>query len=231
MFTFQDLEAVGNDEAERMRFILDVIEDHKHSDLYKVAVMGDDYDRGLNTTIKAFENVFIAEDGSKKPDDISPNHKMASSFFNRFTTQVNQFLLGNGITWHGEAVRVPEGTPGAKRNQDLIFSNGGDLVKIDTYWTVERPSKAKELLGEDFDNRAQDLGKASLVGKVAFGFFNKDHLEILKLGGRSDEPCFVPLIDEETAEIKAGIKYWQIADNKPLRATLFEIDGYTENRY
>ena len=231
MFTFQDLEAVGNEETERIKFILDVIEDHRQSDLYKTAVIGDDYDRGLNTTIKAYENFFVSEDGTKKPDDISPNHKMASSFFNRFTTQLNQFLLGNGITWHGEAIEVPEGTPGAKRHQDIQFGENGDVIGVKTYWTVERPSRAKEILGEDFDTRAQDLGKAALVGKVAFGFFNKDHLEILKLGGRPDEACFVPLIDEETAEIKAGVKYWQIADNKPLRATLFETDGYTEYRY
>jgi SPP1 family phage portal protein len=39
---------------------------------------------------------------------------------------------------------------------------------------------------------------------------------------------FVPLIDEENGGIKAGIRFWQIADNKPLRFTLYEIDGYTE---
>jgi SPP1 family phage portal protein len=36
------------------------------------------------------------------------------------------------------------------------------------------------------------------------------------------------LWDEEDGSLKAGIRFWQIDDNKPLRATLYEIDGYTE---
>ena len=51
---------------------------------------------------------------------------------------------------------------------------------------------------------------------------NLDHVEVFKLTE------FVPLWDEEDGSLKAGIRYWQVADNKPLRATLYELDGYTE---
>ena len=77
-------------------------------------------------------------------------------------------------------------------------------------------------LGRDFDYQLQKLGKKALVGGVSYGFFNYDHLEAFGV----DE--FVPLEDENDGALKAGIRFWQIDDSKPLRATLYEIDGYTD---
>jgi hypothetical protein len=39
---------------------------------------------------------------------------------------------------------------------------------------------------------------------------------------------FVPLYDEDDGGLKAGIRFWQIDNDKPLRATLYELDGYTD---
>lgn len=81
----------------------------------------------------------------------------------------------------------------------------------------------KEKLGGDkFDIRLKEAGKESLIAGVAFGFYNLDRVEIFKLTE------FVPLIDEEDGGLKAGIRFWQINENKPLRFTLYEMDGYTE---
>ena len=83
----------------------------------------------------------------------------------------------------------------------------------------------KEKLGNadyEFDNQIADAGEAALVHGVSFGFFNLDHVEIFKL------PEFKPLWDEETGALMAGIRYWQLASDKPLRATLYETDGYTD---
>ena len=77
-------------------------------------------------------------------------------------------------------------------------------------------------LGKDFDNKLQDLAKAALWGGVAFGFFNKDHLDVFNVTE------FAPLYDEEDGALKAGVRFWQIDASKPLRATLYEIDGYTD---
>jgi hypothetical protein len=38
----------------------------------------------------------------------------------------------------------------------------------------------------------------------------------------------MPLYDEDTGALRAGIRYWQLDANKPMRATLYEEDGYTE---
>ena len=39
---------------------------------------------------------------------------------------------------------------------------------------------------------------------------------------------FVPLYDEENGALMAGVRFWRLADDKPLRATLYEVDGYTD---
>lgn len=76
-------------------------------------------------------------------------------------------------------------------------------------------------LGKDFDNRMQQLAHYALVDKVSFGFWNYDHMEVFRLKE------FAPLWDEEDGALKAGVRFWQIDPLKPLRATLYEIDGYT----
>lgn len=76
-------------------------------------------------------------------------------------------------------------------------------------------------LGKDFDIRLQQLGHYALVDKVAFGFWNYDHMEVFRLKE------FAPLWDEEDGSMKAGVRFWQIDPIKPLRATLYEMDGYT----
>lgn len=77
-------------------------------------------------------------------------------------------------------------------------------------------------LGKDFEQRLQEIAKAALIGGVAFGFYNFDHLEVFNVLE------FVPLYDEENGALMAGIRFWQVDSNKPLRATLYEIDGLTE---
>lgn len=81
-------------------------------------------------------------------------------------------------------------------------------------------TKAK--LGEDFDNKLQDAGKKALIGGASYGFWNLNHLEVFSALE------FVPFYDEEDGMLKAGIRFWQIDRSKPLLATLYELDGYTD---
>ena len=80
----------------------------------------------------------------------------------------------------------------------------------------------KDRLGKKFDLEMVKAGKYALIAGVAFGFWNLDHLEVFKLRE------FVPLYDEENGALMAGIRFWQVAKDKPLRATLYEEDGYTD---
>ena len=83
-------------------------------------------------------------------------------------------------------------------------------------------NNAGEVFGSDFDTKLVKAAHNALVQGCAFGFFNLDHVEIFELRE------FAPLYDEETGALMAGVRFWQLDSSKPLRATLYTIDGYTE---
>lgn len=87
---------------------------------------------------------------------------------------------------------------------------------------VQWEGNAGERLGKDFDTRLQEAAKYALVHGAAFGFVNYDHLEVFSLLE------FAPLYDEENGALRAGVRFWRVDPTKPLRATLYEEDGYTE---
>ena len=184
MKTYNDLFDLGENQAERLKFILDAIREHERSNEYRNAVIAKDYAEGRNATIMQYQKILYTLTGQAVPDNYSANHKCASGFFRRFVTQEASYLLGNGVQFAEEST--------------------------------------KEKLGDNFDNVLYKLGKSALIQAVAFGFYNKDHIEVF------DYTEFVPLWNEETGGLEAGIRYWQLDKNKPLRATLYEIDGYTD---
>ena len=184
MYTYQDLLLIPeDDEKQRMNFVRSVIEQHKGSPLYAVAVMGCQYNAKRNTSIMNYQKTLRKIDGREVPDLWSPNHKTTRNFFSYFTTQQNQYLLGNGVTWN---------------NDDTA-----------------------EKLGDDFDTQLQKAGKLALVQGESFGFFNLDHMDVFGLTE------FAPLYDEENGALRAGVRFWQVDPSKPLRATFYEEDGYT----
>lgn len=93
-----------------------------------------------------------------------------------------------------------------------LLGNGVTLKKEE--------NKAK--LGAGFDTRLQEAAHDALVCGVSYGFWNLDHLEVF------DVTEFVPLLDEENGTLRSGIRFWQVCTSKPLRATLFEPDGFTQ---
>lgn len=80
-------------------------------------------------------------------------------------------------------------------------------------------------LGNDkkpFDSQLKELGENASIDSVSFGFFDVDHVNVFEVRE------FAPLFDEEDGAMKAGVRFWQIDAEKPLRAVLYELDGYTE---
>ena len=82
--------------------------------------------------------------------------------------------------------------------------------------------ETKDRLGLDFDEEVMDALEYARVAGVSFGFWNVDHIDVFKLKE------FVPIKGEETGSIMLGIRFWQLETDKPLRVTLYEIEGYTE---
>lgn len=89
---------------------------------------------------------------------------------------------------------------------------------------VFKNEETKEALGDDFDRVIFDLVSKALKHKVAFGFWNFNTLIPFKFTE------FVPLYDEETSVLRAGIRFWQLSADKPMYIVLYEEDGYTKYR-
>ena len=167
-----------------MGFVLSAIQEHKQSEQYRVARDAELYYKQQNPTIMRFQKFVHNQFGKKVPDVWSANNKIASNWYNYFTTQGIQYLLGNGVSFNDDTT--------------------------------------KDKLGKTFDRRIKEVSTHAKNGGVAFGFWNKDHIEVFSVTE------FVPLHDEENGSLMAGIRFWQVDDTRPLRATLFEIDGYTD---
>lgn len=93
-----------------------------------------------------------------------------------------------------------------------LLSNGAQFENDDT----------KDRFDVNIDTKLISAAEDALKQGVVFGFWNLDHVEYFTASE------FLPLYDEETGALRAGIRFWQISDKKPLRATLYEEDGYTE---
>ena len=98
-----------------------------------------------------------------------------------------------------------------------VLSNGVTFQKKDT----------KDKLGKKFDTQMQRAAKKAMVDHVSFLFWNLDHVEVFTFADTPTDPGFVPLYDEDTGALRAGVRYWHPTD-KVTRATLYEEDGYTE---
>ncbi len=181
--TYQDYLKISERDQKRAEFVRSVINEHRNSQAYKTAVIGNDYDTQRNTTIMQYQKVLYDMAGRAYVDQFSANYKIPSNFFHRFVAQETQTLLGNGVTWQGNA---------------------------------------GERLGKDFDTKLVTLAHAALVEGCSFGFFNLDHVDVFRLTE------FAPLYDEETGALRAGVRFWQIDSTKPLRATFYQENGYTD---
>lgn len=184
MKTYQDLQAIGKEEKDRMQFCLSAIAEHQASVKYQIAQDAMLYYKNLNPTIMRLEKFIRNSMGQSVPDIFSPNNKIPSNLYHYFVTQEVETLLGNGASFQ----------------------------KDDT----------KKRLGKNFDNKLQEVAKNAINGGCGYGFWNFDHLEVF------DYLEFVPLYDEYTGQLMAGIRYWQIDSSKPLCIALFEPDGLTE---
>jgi hypothetical protein len=92
-------------------------------------------------------------------------------------------------------------------------------------WDNPEVTKSLETKQYRFDAQLQKAGKKALVQGESFGFYDKDHLQVFSLLD------FAPLVDEEDGALKAGVRFWRLSKEKPLRATLYEPDGYTHIKW
>lgn len=82
----------------------------------------------------------------------------------------------------------------------------------------------KEKFGKRFDTVLMKAAYYALIHGVAFGYWNGAFDTFFKATE------FVPLWDEETGVLRAGIRWWQIDSQKPMYAVVYEKDGYRKWR-
>ena len=179
--------------------ITNAINQHVASEDYKIAKSADNYDRMKNELITNYMRTILSSVGTPIEDFTVSNNKLCSNFFHRLNTQRCMYLLGNGVSFTDHV--------------QTVMSKDGVQTKIDT---------TKVRLGHNFDTRLKEAAYSALIHKVSFGFWDYDELHVFKFTE------FVPLLDEDTGELRAGVRFWQLDREKPLIAVLYEEDGFTK---
>ena len=80
----------------------------------------------------------------------------------------------------------------------------------------------KKKLGNQFDQIFKSAGYNALIHGLTFIYWNHDRIY------NFDIKEFKPFWDEDTGALRAGIRFWRLDDNKPMKAVLYEEDGYTK---
>lgn len=93
-----------------------------------------------------------------------------------------------------------------------------------------KPEIKEKLGGSKFDNVLQDCLAYSANDGVSYGIVTEDGVVPLCFACDNTAPYFAGLLDEFDGALKAGVRYWRIAPNKPRIATLYKIDGYMKFR-
>lgn len=137
---------------------------------------------------------------------------------NETITQMMKFLyLSNGSKVEDTTVSNHKLASGffhrlnVQRNTYLL-GNGIDFDDKDV----------KDKLGSQFDQIFKSAGYNALIHGLTFVFWNHDRIY------NFDIKEFKPFWDEETGALRAGIRFWRLSDKKPLKAVLYEEDGYTK---
>ncbi len=198
LYTYQDFIRDRNSLGV-LQAISNAIVHHTNSDIYKIAKTADNYDHQKNETIMNYVQTIFTMTGVPVEDFTASNNKLCSNFFHRLNTQRCTYLLGNGVSF--------------SEHKEITRDENGAEVTVDT---------TKRVLGPYFDTDLKRCGYNSLIHGLTFGFWNVDRLHPFPL------LQFVPLWDEETGTLRAGIRFWRIDEMKPMIAVLYEEEGYTK---
>jgi len=182
--------------AETAPFMARAISEHRNSKPYRTAMDADLYDRRRNVTVNSYVSMIQSRTKNPLVDITAANNRIASNFFHRLNTQRCAYSLGNGVSFTAKERR---------------FNENGYPVQVDI---------VKERLGPRFDTDLYEWAYKALIHGVSFGFWNYDRLYVFPLTE------FVPLWDEESGALRAGVRFWRLAPEKPWTAVLYTEEGF-----
>ena len=185
-------------------------------------------------TIKTYQDLLaVGEDERKRIEfvqDVIKDHRGSKLYSDALTA--NEYYAGRNVTITNYCKMIRDAFGRAvpdiwSPNHKIACHYYGYLVNQLSLFLLGNgvsfnKNSTKEKLGKNFDKICVDLLTAALNNSVAYGFVNNGTVTPFTVRE------FAALQDEETSAIRAGVRFWRLADNKPLRATLYEEDGYTD---
>lgn len=153
----------------------------------------------------------------------SADYKLAETA-DAYNKQKNTFIMNFAKRWYkkeeNKDIAICNNLFNRLNTQRCTYSLGNGIS-----FSSEDKKEAEEIkkkLGARIDDVIYIGAFNALIHKISYFFFNVDRVENFTMRE------FVALRDEETDEIRAGIRFWQIDQDKPCFAVLYEEDGYTK---
>lgn len=103
------------------------------------------------------------------------------------------------------------------------LGNGVSFVQPDEAGSVEDVTK-EALGGDEFDFTMMQAGTRAVEHGLTFLFWDYDRVVNFALTE------FAPLWDENDGTLRAGVRWWQIDDSRPMTLALYEEGGVTRFR-
>jgi len=137
VITYQEFRATYKDGLPTAAGVEAVVQDHKASAEYQLAVIADDYDRQKNKTIMEYEKYIHTMTGASIVDPYAANHKIPSNMFRRLNVQRTQYSLGNGLSFQDKTVKDKFG-----KEFDVTVQKAGYAANIHGvafgFWNLNR---------------------------------------------------------------------------------------------
>lgn len=202
MITYQDYERADN----KTEWIQQALTTYRDSKEFKKAVEEEEYMAGRNTAILNTVKVIYNMAGLPEPDFTASNMKIQDNTIHRLVTDRCSYSLGNGVVFGDRHREVVDGKP----------------VYIDP---------VKELLGNRFDYKLKETGYSALSHGEAYLYVHMGRKRQEWQYTLFEKTEFLALYDEETGELRGGIRFWSLDWGKrPITAVLYLEEGYIKYR-
>ena len=198
MITYQDYERANDKTA----WLQSALVSYKNSDEFKKAQDEQEYMAGRNTSIQKTVRVIYNMAGLPEPDFTASNMKIMDNTIHRLVTDRCSYSLGNGVSFPG-------------RHKEIM---DGKAVFVDPL---------KELLGDKFDRALKRTAYWALSNSEAYLYVHMGRKKPEWQYTLFKKTEFLPLYDEETGELRGGVRFWSLDWGKrPITAVLYLENGY-----
>lgn len=145
-------------------------------------------------------------------------YNVAQMIYNAQGVQVEDFTASNA--------KIASNFFNRLNTQRCLYSLGNGVSFIDPYEAAEGDAKdeTKEALGKGFDHVIVEAAYHALIHGRSYLYWADERVYEFEMTE------FVPLVDENDGRLRAGIRFWQLDETKPMTAVLYEQDGYTTYR-